>query len=76
MTNDTQQFEVEGEYIELNQLLKLVGFCSSGGEGKHLVAAGLVHVDGTVELRKTCKIRPGQRVAFQGKEVQVVAAEG
>lgn len=69
-----ERFEVEGEYIELNQLLKLAGFCASGGEGKHLVAAGLVSVDGQVELRKTCKIRPGQRVAFNGKEVDVVAA--
>ncbi|HRF81375.1 MAG TPA: RNA-binding S4 domain-containing protein [Flavobacteriales bacterium] len=68
-----ERFEVVGEYIELNQLLKLAGLCSSGGEGKHLVAAGLVSVDGQVELRKTCKIRPGQRVEFNGKELDVVA---
>ncbi|HNR54610.1 MAG TPA: RNA-binding S4 domain-containing protein [Flavobacteriales bacterium] len=67
-------FEVEGEYVELNQLLKLVGFCSSGGEGKHLVAAGLVEVDGHVETRMRCKIRPGQRIRFAGKEVSIVAA--
>ena len=52
----TERFEVEGDHIELNQLLKLVGFCSSGGEGKHLVAAGLVEVDGKVETRMRCKI--------------------
>ena len=27
------------EFIELNQLLKLVGLCDSGGAGKQLVAA-------------------------------------
>jgi len=74
MSRTVQRFEVEGEYIELNQLLKLAGFCGSGGEGKHLVAAGLVQVDGQVELRKTCKIRPGQRVYFDGREIEVVPA--
>lgn len=71
-----QRFEVEGDHIELNQLLKLVGFCASGGEGKHLVAAGLVLVDGQVESRMRCKIRPGQRVQFNGQEVEVVSAVG
>ena len=65
-------FELDGEYIELNQLLKLSGACDSGGQGKQLVAEGLVHVDGQVELRKTCKIRPGQVVRFQELEIVVV----
>ena len=39
-------FELEGEYVELNQLLKLAGLCDSGGAGKALVAAGEVRVDG------------------------------
>lgn len=56
------EFKVRGEYIELNQLLKLSGVCDSGGAGKALVAEGVVQVDGTVELRKTCKIRAGQVV--------------
>jgi ribosome-associated protein len=43
----------------------------SGGAGKHLVAAGGVTVDGQVELRKTCKIRAGQRVRLEGLEIEV-----
>jgi ribosome-associated protein len=65
-------FDLRGEYIELNQLLKLAGVCESGGQGKQLVAEGLVMVDGHVELRKTCKIRPGQVVRFQDLEIEVV----
>ncbi len=76
MSNEVVRFEVVGDHVELNQLLKLAGFCASGGEGKHLVAAGLVQVDGQVELRKTCKIRPGQRVRYADHEVEVVAAVG
>jgi ribosome-associated protein len=66
-------FELNGEYVELNQLLKLVGACNSGGEGKQRVAEGLVTVDGEVELRKTCKVRAGQVVRYKDLEIHVVA---
>lgn len=72
----TTEFELRGDHIELNQLLKLVGACNSGGEGKQLVAQGLVSVDGAVELRKTCKIRAGQVVSMDGFEVRVVGSPG
>lgn len=55
-------FELDREYIELNQLLKLAGLCDSGGAGKQLVASGAVRVDGLREQRKTAKIRAGQTV--------------
>jgi ribosome-associated protein len=58
------EFELISEFVELNQLLKLVGVCDSGGAGKMLVASGAVSVDGKVELRKTCKIRAGQLVGL------------
>jgi ribosome-associated protein len=61
------------EHVELNQLLKLVGLCDSGGVGKLIVASGAVAVDGTTELRKTCKIRAGQTVTFDEVVIQVVA---
>ncbi len=70
----TQVFVLESEYIELNQLLKLEGLCGSGGEGKQLVASGMVEVDGAIELRKTAKIRAGQRVRV-GTVVISVRAE-
>lgn len=66
-------FDLDGEYVELNQLLKLCGLCDSGGAGKALVASGAVHVDGALELRKTAKIRAGQVVALEGVEVRVRA---
>jgi ribosome-associated protein len=67
-------FEVRGEFIALDALLKATGLASSGGAAKALVAAGLVQVDGQTELRKTCKIRPGQVVLQGGTSIQVQAA--
>jgi ribosome-associated protein len=66
-------FELNGEFIELNQLLKVVGLCDSGGAGKVLVASGDVKVDGKQELRKTAKIRAGQRVTIGDVHISVVA---
>lgn len=67
-------FDLTTEYIELNQLLKLVGLCDSGGAGKVLVASGVVWIDGQQELRKTCKIRAGQNVSVGDVRITVVAA--
>lgn len=64
-------FDLEGDYVELNQLLKLAGICDSGGAGKQIVASGAVNVDGHVELRKTCKIRAGQVVRVGHAEIVV-----
>lgn len=67
-------FELDRDHVELNQLLKLVGLCDSGGAGKTIVASGAVSVDGVVELRKTCKIHAGQVVTLDGVEIRISAA--
>ncbi|HEX8955843.1 MAG TPA: RNA-binding S4 domain-containing protein [Burkholderiaceae bacterium] len=71
---ETVEFELEGEYVELNQLLKLAGLCDSGGAGKMIVAGGQVKVDGQTELRKTAKIRAGQVVSLGQVRIKVLAA--
>lgn len=68
-------FELDRDFIELNQLLKLVGLCDSGGAGKAIVASGAVSVDGEQELRKTCKIHAGQVVQIEDIVIHVHAAE-
>lgn len=65
------EFQLNGEFVELNQLLKLVGICDSGGAGKALVAEGVVSVDGHIELRKTCKIRAGSVVTLGDVRIAV-----
>lgn len=67
------EFDLEGqEYVELKNLLKLVGLCETGGEAKIVISEGMVKVDGAVELRKRCKIRKGQVVEYDGQKVTVL----
>jgi ribosome-associated protein len=70
---DEQLFAVRGDHIPLDALLKATGLAPSGGRAKAMVAEGLVRVDGHVELRKTCKLRPGQVVEVAGTRVRLGA---
>ncbi len=64
-------FSLTGDYVELHNLLKLMGVADSGGSAKVIVASGAVSVDGRVELRKTCKIRAGQVVMIGDTRIAV-----
>jgi len=65
-------FELRGEFITLDSLLKATGVAESGGRAKTMVAEGLVQVNGQDELRKTAKIRAGQVVSLHGVRIRVV----
>ncbi|MDZ8119240.1 RNA-binding S4 domain-containing protein [Pontiella agarivorans] len=65
-------FTLKDDYIELCKLLKAANMVMSGGEGKEVVAQGMVTVDGELETRKRCKIRAGQTVAFEGSVIEVI----
>jgi len=67
----TIDFELDREYIELKQLLKLSDLVASGGEAKVLIGEGHVRVDGAVEVRKACKIRAGQLVELGDVRIRV-----
>jgi len=68
-----EEFKLEkNEFIELNDLMKLTGMCDSGGMAKIMITEGKVMVDGKIELRRRCKIRSGQIVTVEGREVRIV----
>lgn len=67
-------FEIRGEFITLDRLLKATGLAASGGGAKTMVAEGRVKVDGRDELRKTAKLRPGQVVSLTGSRIHLRAA--
>ncbi len=68
---ETIEFELKTEFIELYKLLKVTGFCGSGGTAKQTIAAGMVCVNGEVETRKAFKVRSGHQVEFEGKSIRV-----
>ena len=67
-----QVFSLEGQpFISLNNLLKVEGLCESGAFAKQVIAAGLVKVDGEIELRKRCKISSGRLIEYEGQSIKV-----
>ena len=65
---------LKNDVIRLGQLLKLAGLAESGGEAKQMLAAGLVTVNGEVELRRGRQLHAGDLVAVEGAEITVVRA--
>lgn len=66
------QFNLDDHpYVALCDLLKLEGWCDSGGAAKIVIEQGQVRVDGQIETRKRCKIVRGQVVSFAGQQLIV-----
>jgi ribosome-associated protein len=67
-----QDFKIEGEYIELIQLLKALGVAATGGHAKHIVEEGEVIRNGEVETRKRAKLVPGDIVELDNLRIVLV----
>lgn len=63
--------KVHGEYIQLNQLLKLENIVSTGGEARQLIEHGMVLVNGEIADAIRKKIRTGDRVEVSGEVLLV-----
>ena len=68
-----QQFQLKGEFIELNVLLKLLALAPSGGAAKAMIAGQGVLVDGAIETRTRRKLRAGSCVQLGGQQILIVA---
>lgn len=65
------QFALSQDYIQLNQLLKVMGWAMTGGEANTIIDAGLVKVNGIIEWRRRNKIYSGFEVSYENEVVQV-----
>ena len=72
--NTPLPFELRGEHITLDALLKATGLASSGGAAKILIAEGAVQVNGEAETRRGRKLRAGDLVLLGDAQVQVCGA--
>lgn len=57
--------------IKLDQFLKVTGMTATGGEGKLLIQAGEVEVNGEVETRRGRKLIAGDRVTLYDQTLHV-----
>lgn len=64
-----QVFKIEGEYIELIQLLKAIGLANTGGHAKMIVAEEMVIRNGEVETRKRAKLIAGDIIEITGNKI-------
>lgn len=71
---DPTEFQLRGEHITLDALLKATGLASSGGHAKVVIASTAVQVNGLPETRRGRKLRAGDEVALDGKLISVMAA--
>ncbi len=69
-----ERIAIESEYIKLDSLLKFAALAGTGGEAKLLIAEGLVKVNGEVCTQRGKKLRPGDRVSFDGSELEITEA--
>ncbi|MCW3085970.1 MAG: putative RNA-binding protein [Bacteroidetes bacterium] len=64
-------FKIKDEYIQLNQLIKAMGWCENGAEANNMIDAGLVKVNDVVEHRKRNKIVKGFIVEVNNQKVKI-----
>lgn len=73
------QVEIDGSFtvklkenqITLGQLLKVLGYISSGGEAKHRMHEFEITLNGEIENRRGRKIHPGDVVVIDGREIEI-----
>ncbi|GAB1404606.1 S4 domain protein [anaerobic digester metagenome] len=69
------KFELQGhDFIQLNQLLKLLNLVESGGEANQLIVAGEARVNGVKEFQKRRKLYPGDKVSVGGQEIGIFSS--
>lgn len=62
---------IDGDMIRLGQFLKLADLIGTGGEGKILISAGDVTVNGEVDLRRGRQLHKGDVVTVLGRTARV-----
>lgn len=63
------------EFIKLQDLLKFASLVSTGGEAKIVIAEEEVTVNSEICTQRGRKIRPGDVVQFNGRELTVSYAD-
>ena len=71
MNKDIRQIQITTEYIKLDQLLKLSGLCTTGGNAKESVLKGKVKVNGEFCLLRGKKLKNADTIEYNGILLEV-----
>lgn len=63
------KFKIEGEYIELIQLIKAIGLAQTGGHAKMIVEEEMVLRNQQLETRKRAKLIPGDLIEIENYKI-------
>lgn len=66
-----EKIKIDGEYIRLQDLLKLGGVCSTGGLAKIVIQNEEVKVNGEICTMRGKKMRPGDTAQFENTVIEV-----
>jgi ribosome-associated protein len=69
------EFKLQADFIELDNLLKVLELAAGGAQARQQIQAGRVKVNGQVESRVRRKLRPGDCVEFSGQKINIVTGE-
>jgi len=66
------EFRLKSEFIELDNMLKVLGLAANGADARQCIQAGFIKVNGQAETRIRRKLRPGDSVEFKEQLISVV----
>lgn len=67
----TFKLKAGSEYIELNKLMKVLGWVGSGGEANQMIELGNVQLNGAVETQKRKKLVAGDQITYDEYRVVI-----
>jgi ribosome-associated protein len=65
------EFKLKSDFIELDNLLKVLELVASGAEARQSILAGEIKVNGQVESRIRRKLRLGDSVEFRQQQISI-----
>lgn len=68
---ERKKVSIQTEYIKLDSLLKFAGVLETGGQAKEVIQSGQVLVNGEPCIQRGKKLRPGDKAALEGIEIEV-----
>lgn len=66
-----EYISIDSEFIKLDQFLKFVDIAMSGGEAKFIIECEEIKVNGEVETRRGKKLRSGDIISYQDREMKI-----